>query len=219
MNPASEPAAAPRRWPGCFVVLEGIDGTGKSTLARALRDEIEALGIECLLSGEPTDGPYGKKIRALAVSGRENVSAEDELGLFIADRKQHLRERVMPMLSRGGAAILDRYYYSSIAYQGARGLDPNKIEALHREFAPEPDLLVILELGVPEALDRIKLSRGGAPDLFEKEEYLREVSRIFSQMRHPNLMRLDARRPTAELAAAILDRMGPWIAQRGRNPA
>lgn len=207
---------APTSWPGYFVVLEGIDGTGKSTLARALGTAIEAKGIEAVVSFEPTRGPHGLEIRRLATEGREGVSAKQEIALFVADRKDHLQDLVLPSLEAGKVVILDRYYYSTIAYQGAKGADPAAIEREHRGFAPAPDLLVMLELDVPTALERVQASRGDEPDHFEGKEYLEKVAEIFATVKHPNLLQLDARQPTVDSVQAILATMNDWI--RAKRP-
>jgi dTMP kinase len=188
---------------GYLLVIEGIDGTGKSTLCRALGEWIGARGIDHVLSREPTDGPFGRKIREIARHGRDETSLEEELGLFIEDRKLHVEEVILPNLRAGRVVVLDRYYYSTVAYQGARGADARAILDRHRPFAPLPDLLVILDLDVTAALDRIRNARGSAPDAFEGEDYLRRVAAIFDGIDHPNLMRLDAGAPTSGLVERI----------------
>lgn len=189
----ASPLPPTRRWPGFFVVIEGIDGTGKSTLARGLAAKLEERGTACLLTREPTDGPFGKKIRELAVKGRDSVTREEELELFIADRKEHLQNEVLPALAAGKTVIMDRYFYSTIAYQGALGLDPAEIARRHRDFAPEPDLLILLELPIDEAIRRIEVSRGSGRDHFEGKEYLRRVAELFATIEHPRMLRMDAR--------------------------
>ncbi len=197
---------APGSGRGYLIAIEGIDGTGKSTLAGELAGALERRGRAVTLSFEPTRGPHGRRIRELAGAGGERVSAQEELELFIADRREHVAQVIAPALAAGHVVILDRYYYSTMAYQGARGVDPAAIERRH-EFAPRPDLLVILELPVDEALERITAKRGSIPDLFEGAEYLTQVDRLFRGIEHPNLMRLDARLPTAETVAAIVGRV------------
>ncbi|MEN6627409.1 MAG: dTMP kinase [Candidatus Sumerlaeia bacterium] len=190
---------------GYLIAIEGIDGTGKSTLAEALGRALESRGRSVTLGFEPTRGPYGKKIRELAVSGR--VSPAEESELFIADRKEHVEQAINPALEAGRTVILDRYYFSTMAYQGARGLDPAQIRRANEAFAPSPDLLVILELPVEEALHRITAKRGSTPDHFEGADYLAEVDRLFKSFTHPNALRLDARAPTERLVEAILARI------------
>lgn len=190
---------------GCLIAIEGIDGTGKSTLAAALARELERRGRDVVRSFEPTQGQYGRKIRDLAVSGRSD--AQDETDLFVADRREHVAQAIAPALAAGKTVVLDRYYYSTMAYQGARGLDPAAIQKTNEAFAPRPDLLVILELPVAEALVRITRKRGSTPDHFEGADYLCAVDRIFKAIDHPNVLRLDARQTTDEMVAAIVSKI------------
>jgi len=189
---------------GYFIVVEGIDGTGKSTLVHALASELGKKDRVVLASAEPTHGPHGTRLRALMQQGRFSVSPSEELDLFVADRRQHLDEKVIPALKCGETVILDRYFYSTMAYQGARGLDPSDIHRMHLKFAPEPDLLIILELPLDKALERITRERGEKPDEFEKREQLEQCSRIFDSIEHPSLLRLDSRLPVEELVARIV---------------
>lgn len=194
--------------PARFVVVEGIDGTGKTTLVAELRRRLDEAGIPCLASREPTDSPAGRRIREIAREGRDRTSPEAELELFLEDRRAHVADTILPALAAGRVVLLDRYYYSTMAYQGARGLDPAAIEARHRGFAPEPDLLVLLELDPRTALDRVTRSRGDVPDAFERLEDLERTAAIFASIRRPNLLRLDARRPTDESVEAVMEAAG-----------
>jgi dTMP kinase len=94
---------------GLFIVIEGIDGTGKSTQAQRLGEWFKAQGREVILSREPTAGPWGQKVRASGETGR--LSAEDELQYFLNDRQQHVQELIAPALAAGKVVILDRYYF------------------------------------------------------------------------------------------------------------
>jgi dTMP kinase len=161
---------------GLFIVIEGIDGTGKSTQARRLAGWFEGLGREVVLSREPTDGPWGWKLRESANSGR--LSAAEELEYFLNDRRQHVSEKILPALAAGKVVILDRYYFSTMAYQGARGFDPQSIRRANEQFAPVPDLLLILDLDVDNALARIG-HRGDEANEFEQHEALQRCRDIF----------------------------------------
>ena len=161
---------------GLFIVLEGIDGTGKSTQARRLGERFTAQGREVVLSREPTDGPWGSKVRESGGSGR--MSPQEELECFINDRRQHVEELIVPSLGAGKVVILDRYYFSTMAYQGARGFDSAEIRRMNEVFAPVPDLLLILDLDVDVALQRIG-ARGDTANEFEKRGSLQRCRDIF----------------------------------------
>ncbi|MBT7958772.1 MAG: dTMP kinase [Akkermansiaceae bacterium] len=161
---------------GKLIVIEGIDGTGKSTQSGLLAEHLRAQGREVIESHEPTNGPWGRKLRESATTGR--LTIEDELEYFLKDRKQHVDELINPIVKRGGIVILDRYYFSSMAYQGYRGIDPTEIRAKNEVFAPVPDHLIILDLPVKTALERIG-ARDGATNEFEKKDALQFCRDLF----------------------------------------
>ncbi|MES2659391.1 MAG: dTMP kinase [Verrucomicrobiota bacterium] len=172
---------------GLFIVIEGIDGTGKSTQARRLGEWFTSQGREVVLSREPTDGPWGKKARESGGTGR--LSPEDELQLFLNDRRQHVDELITPSLAAGKVVILDRYYFSTMAYQGARGFDPAEIRQRNEAFAPVPDLLLVLDLDVDSALGRIG-ARGDTANEFEKRENLERCREIFLSLKDEPFVRV-----------------------------
>ena len=172
---------------GLFIVIEGIDGTGKSTQASRLGEWFRAQGREVVVSREPTAGPWGKKVRESAASGR--LSPEEELEYFLNDRRQHVKELIAPSLAAGKVVILDRYYFSTMAYQGARGFDPSEIRRQNEAFAPVPDRLLILDLDVDSALERIG-ARGDTANEFEKRENLERCQEIFLSLRGEDFVRV-----------------------------
>ncbi|AJC71064.1 thymidylate kinase [Thermococcus guaymasensis DSM 11113] len=146
---------------GIFVVMEGIDGAGKSTQAKLLAKWFEKKGYEVVLTKEPTDTAFGKLIRRLVLTGGKEgiidgarISHEAEALLFAADRAEHVHKLIKPSLESGKVVISDRYFYSSLAYQWARGLDLKWLIDLNR-FAVRPDLVVLLDLPVKESMKRI----------------------------------------------------------------
>ena len=186
---------------GLFIVIEGIDGTGKSTQARYLGEWFTRQGREVVLSREPTDGPWGKKLRESASTGR--LSPEDELQYFLSDRRQHVEELIAPSLAAGKVVILDRYYFSSMAYQGARGFDPLEIRKRNEEFAPQPNLLLILDLDVETAHARIGV-RGDTTNEFEKRENLTRCREIFLSLKDEPFVRvIDSNGTLDDVAARI----------------
>ncbi len=147
---------------GTFIVIEGIDGAGKSTQARLLAEWFEERGEEVVLTKEPTDTAFGKLIRRLVLTGgREGIidgariSHEAEALLFAADRAEHVEKLIKPSLKEGKIVISDRYFYSSLAYQWARGLDLEWLIDLNR-FAVRPDLAILLDLPVKESMKRLR---------------------------------------------------------------
>lgn len=184
---------------GILVAIEGIDGAGKTTQVRLLERGLVAAGIEYIATKEPTQGPWGQKIRASAVHGR--LPAEEELDAFVNDRREHVDSLIEPSLQAGKVVVVDRYYFSTVAYQGARGLDPAYL--LQRNaFAPSPQVLIILDIEPAIGLQRIQ-QRGDRADLFEREEELAKVRQIFRAMTVPNLHILDGSSPPEELAETI----------------
>ena len=129
---------------GIFIVLEGVDGAGKSTQVQLLGQAFSELGRDVVLSKEPTDGPWGRKLRESAAAGR--MSLEDELEHFVKDRQQHVQELILPSLADGKVVIVDRYFYSTIAYQGVRGADRNEIKSTMVAFAPLPDIVFLIDI-------------------------------------------------------------------------
>lgn len=163
--------------PGLLIVFEGIDGAGKSTQVRRLAEVLRAAGLPVVTSREPTDGPWGQRIRQSALTGR--MALADELHAFAEDRREHVRTLIGPSLAAGKVVLVDRYYFSSIAYQGARGGDRQTIQALMESLAPRPDLVFLLDLDPAEGLRRIAHGRAAGADAFEELAYLQAVRTIF----------------------------------------
>lgn len=181
---------------GLLVVLEGIDGAGKTTLRAALGSELRARAHEVVETKEPTDGPIGQQIRTIARLGRDTVTAEEELELFLLDRARHVADVVLPALARGAVVLQDRSYFSTVAYQGGRGLDRDTILARCRAVAPAPHLLLVLDLPETVSAERIRASRGATDD-FEGLEALRRVREVF--LSFPEAVRIDATNPPAQV--------------------
>jgi dTMP kinase len=183
-----------------FIVLEGIDGAGKSTQAGLLAEWFEKRGYEVVLTKEPTDTAFGKLIRRLVLTGgREGIidgakiSHEAEALLFAADRAEHVDKLIKPSLEAGKVVISDRYFYSSLAYQWARGLDLEWLIDLNR-FAPRPDLVLLLDLPPKESMKRLRgrKIKSEFDKIFElqrrvRENYLKLTER-FPEMKIVNAM-------------------------------
>ena len=184
-----------------FIVLEGIDGTGKSTQVKLLAEAFRAKGREVIVSKEPTDGPHGTRLRQSAETGR--LSAKEELDLFHLDRREHVENLIKPGLARGAFVILDRYFFSTMAYQGIRGFDPAEIRRINEEFAPLPDLVFVLELDLDAALSRIGV-RDGLANEFEERDALQQCHDVFASLEDDFVHRIDAGKSPAEVHEQIL---------------
>ena len=189
---------------GVLLAFEGIDGSGKSTQARKFVTWALAQGLEVISTREPTDGPWGKKIREARFTAR--MSPEDELAAFIADRQEHVATLIRPALARGALVVIDRYYYSTVAYQGARGLDPRLLLEKNRAFAPVPDLVVLVDVDPKAALERIA-SRGQGVDLFENLSALTRVRELFLSLVDGHVALIDGTRAPELVFGDVLYRV------------
>lgn len=180
-----------------LIAIEGIDGAGKTTIARFLRDELQKMGYDVVLLKEPTDSEWGRKIKE---SLNNRLSAEEELELFILDRKYDVEKNILPALKSGKIVIMDRYYYSNIAYQAARGIDAEKIRRMNEEIAPKPDLVILLDAPPELCLERVK--KRGMPNEFEKLSYLRKVREVFRSL--DNIAVIDAGKDLEEVKKDVL---------------
>lgn len=166
---------------GVLIAVEGIDGAGKTTQSRLLIEKLKEVGYPVIWLHEPTNGKWGQKIRDLAKNGRHNTTPEEELYFFYQDRIEDVNNNILPGLKEKNIVVMDRYYFSSIAYQGARGLDVTYVEKKNEEIAPPPDILVLLDISPTNSLKRIRASRPDGPNHFETREYLEKVRVFFLQ--------------------------------------
>jgi len=181
-----------------LIAIEGIDGCGKSTIAKYLKEELERRGFDVVLLKEPTNSRWGRKIQE---SMEKRLPPEEELRLFLLDRKYDVERNILPALKEGKIVIMDRYYYSNIAYQGARGINPEKIRKMNEEIAPKPDLVILLDAPPELCIERIKM-RETLPNEFEKLDYLKKVREIFRSL---NGIVIDASKNLNEVKRKALD--------------
>jgi dTMP kinase len=178
---------------GILIAIEGIDGAGKTTQVHQLKDYYNRKGFPVSNFREPTRGQYGQKIRELAINGREK-SVEEEFELFLKDREEDCNLNIRPALMRNEIVIMDRYYFSSIAYQGALGLDIEYIKKENEKIAIIPDLVIILDCAVKIGLSRITDFRNDIPNHFEQEHLLERSREIFNSMHGSNIQIIDSSR-------------------------
>ncbi|MGQ9812199.1 MAG: dTMP kinase [Dissulfurimicrobium sp.] len=195
---------------GRLIVIEGIDGTGKTTLAQALNRRLIKNGYDAIVTFEPTDSPWGKRLRE-GFLHKERLPIEEEINLFLEDRRDHVKNLILPALNDGRIIVCDRYYFSTMAYQGARGIDIDKIRIENEAFAPTPDIMFILELDPALALRRICEKRKGQPNNFEKIDYLKKVAAIFKVFHDPFIKRLDANKAPDEILADAWEKIASYL--------
>ena len=185
---------------GVFIVFEGIDGSGKSTHIKALAEELRGRGYSVLTTSEPSKDRIGNFIRNYAERNEGRLTPETEALLFAADRFEHVMTIIEPALKRGRIVISDRYLYSTIAYQGAGGLDLDWIREMNR-FAPRPDLGILLDILPEYSLQRVERRK----TVFEVSDYLRRVRDIYLRLvEEGELVRIDADKPRRAVQQEVL---------------
>ena len=195
---------------GLFVTFEGIDGCGKTTQVTALRKSLEEKGTKVIVIREPGATLIGEKIRSILLDKANcGMSSETEVLLYEAARAQIVNEVIRPALREGKVVICDRFYDSSVAYQGyARGLPLESIDSLNR-FATgglEPDLTYLLDLSAEAAWERMNI-REGSHDRLEIEGlgFMEKVRAGYLELagKHARIIILDAMSPATVLAEYI----------------
>jgi dTMP kinase len=194
---------------GILIVFEGIDGSGKSTQAKILLERLQEEDFDAVYFREPSKGKWGRKIKKKALHP-DSLSPEEELDLFQKDRRENVEKNLKPALKEKKIVILDRYYYSNIAYQGAKGIDEKLIRRMNEEFAVEPDLVFIFDIDPKKGLERIE-NRKKKDKLFEREDYLVKVREIFRSFKGEKFVHIDALKSKEEISKEIQEIALPII--------
>lgn len=194
---------------GAFLSFEGIDGSGKSTQARLLAQSLRDLGHPVTLTREPGGSAGAEEIRALVLQGDpDRWSAETELLLFTAARRDHLEKTIRPALARGEIVITDRFADSTRMYQGLRGNLASTVNSLHDlMIGTEPDLTFLVDLDPETGLSRA-LGRNGTEQRFEDmglamQKQMRAGFLALAAL-HPRIRIVDGARDPETIAADIL---------------
>ena len=189
---------------GLFIVIEGLDGSGKTTQAKLLTAKLSR-SHNAVYTAEPSRGQIGTFIRNSCLYGEKRLPNSVEALLFAADRMEHVENEIKPALASGKLVICDRYVYSSIAYQGSTTLSVEWIAELNK-YALRPDLAIFIDVAPETVLHRITRRRSVMENLDTqrkvRETYLKSVAE-----RH--LTRIDGEKPlervSEELASVVLN--------------
>jgi len=186
---------------GMLICIEGIDASGKTTQAKLLVKNLNERGYEAVYTSEPTKGFFGQILRQKILYGNERVPAVVEALLFALDRLEHIEKEIKPALEKEKIVVSDRYLYSSIAYQGAAGLDPAWIEEINR-WAIKPDLAIYLDVPAEVVIKRLKRKRS----VMETLENQRRVRKVYLRLvKEGMLLLVDGNRPIEEIEREILE--------------
>lgn len=195
---------------GRFIVFEGIDGSGKTTQVQLLASFLRAQGIETVVTAEPTALPTGKELRE-ALSGKKSKSECEMATLFVLDRIAHNNDKengIRALVEKGAYVICDRYYYSTLAYQGM-STDYEWVKGMNLSCPDimKPDLCIYLDLLPSQSLERIRKGRESV-EIYETEEILARVRNTFITVIDDlkgvdNIAIIDAYRPIDAIAEDI----------------
>jgi len=208
MTKTKDPLMARR---GTFICIEGIDACGKTTQARRLVTNLRRRGFDAVYTTEPSAGKVGGLIRRYVLDRRKRVPIAVEALLFAADRVEHVQTEIKPALNKGKVVVCDRYIYSTLAYQGAVGLDLNWIELINR-FALPPDLALFIDVPPEIVVKRLKRKRS-VMETLPNQQRVREV--YMQMVREGRLNRVDGAKSKETVSEQILTLVLSFLEKRG----
>ena len=183
---------------GVFIVIEGLDGSGKTTQATILARRLSQ-SHNAVLTAEPSRGKIGAFIRECCLYEQKRLPTEAEALLFAADRIEHIQDEVKPALDAGKLVICDRYVYSSLAYQGSAGLSLDWIKTINAR-ALQPDFSIFIDVSPERVLERLKRKRS-VMETLETQKKVRDVYLKF--VAKGELVKVDGDKPKEVVADAL----------------
>jgi dTMP kinase len=195
---------------GVFICIEGLDGSGKTTHAHRLVQNLQKQGLDAVYTTEPSRGEFGRFIRTSVLQGKKRAPRVVEALLFAVDRVDHVEKEVKPALEAGKIVVSDRYVYSSLAYQGAAGLDLKWIEEIN-QWALPPDLAIYINVPPEVVVKRIRRKKS----VMERLETQRRVKEVYMKfVENEKLISLDGDRKKGEVEKDILKMVMDFLQNR-----
>ena len=183
---------------GLFIVIEGLDGSGKTTQAALLAEKL-AKTRDVFLTAEPSRGKTGTFIRECCLYDERRLPIETEALLFAADRIEHMYNEVKPALDEGKLVVCDRYIYSSLAYQGSSGLSLDWIKTINAR-ALQPDICIFIDVPPEKVIERLQRKKS-VMETLETQRKVREV--YLRYVEKGELVRVDGDKPVEQVAEEL----------------
>lgn len=183
---------------GLFLVIEGLDGSGKTTQTHLLAQKLSK-NYPVNLTAEPSRGKIGTFIRQCCLYEDKRLPIEAEALLFAADRIEHLQKEIKPAIDEGKIVICDRYTYSSLAYQGSAGLNLDWIKTINSR-ALQPDFAIFIDVPAEKVLERLQRKKS-VMETLETQQKVREV--YLKYVEKGELIPIDGNKPKDAVAEAL----------------
>lgn len=196
---------------GVFICVEGLDASGKTTQSKLLVRNLRRKGFDAVYTTEPSHGRIGRLIRKHVLAGKNRLSGVLEALLFAADRVDHSEREVVPALKADKVVVTDRYLYSSLAYQGATGLDLKWVEEVNR-WAIKPDVTIYIDILPEIVLKRLKREKS----IMETLQNQRQVREIYLKLvENYGLIVVDGNKSRRVVAQEIMNVVIDFLSEQG----
>jgi len=196
---------------GVFICVEGLDASGKTTQSKLLVRNLRRKGFDAVYTTEPSHGRIGRLIRKHVLTGKNRLSGVLEALLFAADRVDHSEREVVPALKADKVVVTDRYLYSSLAYQGATGLDLKWVEEVNR-WAIKPDVTIYIDISPEIVLKRLKREKS----IMETLQNQRRVREIYLKLvENYGLRVVDGNKSRRVVAQEIMNVVINFLSEQG----
>ena len=196
---------------GYFIVIEGLDGSGKTTQANLLAERLSS-SYKVVCTAEPSQGKVGKFIRECCLYENKRLPVAVEALLFAADRMEHLENEVKPAVDEGKLVVCDRYIYSSLAYQGSAGLDLSWIKQIN-SCALNPDYAVFVDVPPERVIERLQRRKS----VMETLEIQRKVREIYLKyVANGELVRVDGDKSKLQVADDLFSTVSGFLTRADR---